>query len=126
MENVHFDFRVAQQKAGEKVLCVAGLIHADAHLHIAAVLFRNGDEAFFRVALIPEHEGDPFVEKLPRIGEGDSMGVAVEQPHLQLGFQGSDVLADGRLRHGVGCGGLGKAEALGQGDEVFDLLVQHR
>ena len=50
------------------------------------------------------------------------MGVAVEQPHLQLGFQGSDVLADGSLRHGVGCGGLGKAEALGQGDEVFDLL----
>ena len=54
------------------------------------------------------------------------MGVAVEQPHLQLGFQGSDVLADGRLGHGVDGGGLGKAEALGQGDEVFDLLVQHR
>ena len=53
------------------------------------------------------------------------MGVSVKEPHLELVLQGGNVLTDGRLGDGMGGRRLGKAQTLGQGDEIFNLFVQN-
>ena len=117
---------MGDQEAGEEVLHPAVLVHPDADLHIALVLLLDGDELLPGVVVVPHHEGDPLIEQLPRVGEGDGVGVPVKEPDPQLVFQGGDVLADGGLGDGVGGRGLGEAQAFGQGNEILDLLVQHR
>ena len=88
---------MGDEEAGEEVLGLAVFVHADADLHIAAVLFLDGDETLLGVIIIAQEEVDALIEVFPRVGERDRVGVAVEQPHLQLVLQRGDVLADGGL-----------------------------
>ena len=62
---------------------------------------------------------------LPRLGQGDALGVALEQHHAHRVFQGLDLLAERRLGHAQQLGRTGHVPGLGHREKVAQLADVH-
>lgn len=71
-------------------------------------------------ALLDAGEDGPslFEKHHPTGGQVDALGVALEQVEPQLLFQGSNLLAEGRLLHVQAGGGAGEMSLFGHHDEI--------
>ena len=69
---------MCQEETGEKVLGVPGLIHANTHFDVSAVLLGNGNEFFLGVAVVMHHKRDTLIEKLSCVSQRNGMGVPIK------------------------------------------------